>query len=77
MFNTDFIYSDSNKVRNLQLPVPATTQESDNNFVRCITSILLRTGLAQRQGNTEVVRNLQNNPCSTVCFTHNSDVYAF
>lgn len=51
----------------------SNTFVSDNTFARCIssdTSMLLRTGLALRQGNTEVLRNLQNNPCSTVCFTH-------
>lgn len=80
IFNTDFGYSDGNKVRNLQLPVPATLQVSDNTFDRCISStisMLLRTGLALRQGNTEVLRNLHKNPHSTVCFLHNSDVYAF
>lgn len=80
IFNIDFVYPDGNKVRNLQFPVPAILQVSDNTFARCTssnTSMLLRTGLALRQGNAEVLRNIQNIPCSTACFTHNSDAYAF
>lgn len=67
IFNTDFVYSDGNKVRNLQLPVPATLQVSDNTFARCTrsnTSVLLRAALAPKQGNADILINLQDNPVS-------------
>lgn len=67
IFNTDFVYSDSNKVRNLQLPVPATLQVSDSTFARCTrtnTSVLLRAAPAPKQGNTDMLINLQDNPVS-------------
>lgn len=66
-FNTDFVYSVGNKVRNLQLPVAATLQVSDSPFARCTrsnTSAPLRAALAPKQGNADMLINLQDNPVS-------------
>lgn len=64
IFYIDFFYSDGNKVKSLQLPVPTTLQVPDipsSKYTRNSTSVLLRAALALKQGNTDMLVKFQDN----------------